>query len=55
MHLFWSKNIKLFTIVSLYRSQSQSADEFKTFKQTKSDYGINYSKESVTNNCYWRF
>ena len=25
------------------------------FKQIKSDYGINYSKESVSNCCYWRY
>ena len=25
------------------------------FKQIKSDYGINYSKESVPNCCYWRY
>ena len=44
---------KLCTIVSLYRPPSQSADEF--FKQIKFDYGINYSKESVSDCCYWRF
>ena len=38
------------TIVSLYRSPSQSADEFENFyKQIKSDYGINYAKESICN------
>ena len=41
---------KLCTIVSLYRSPSQSADEFENFfKKIKSDSGIDYSKESVFN------
>ena len=47
---------KLCTTASLYRSPSQCADEFEFFfKQIKSDYGISYSKESVSNSCYWWF
>ena len=44
------------TILSLYRSSSWSANKIEIiFKQIKSDSGISYSKQSVSDSCYWRF
>ena len=44
------------TILSLYRSSSWSANKIEFFfKQIKSGSGINYSKQSASDSCYWRF
>ena len=46
---------KCCSIVSRYRSTSQPANEFENFSKKLINYGINYSKESVSNRCCCRF